>query len=114
MLTIDKGKGVDARRKSYMRDHLTGSNIFPRLLRTVDTECHSLFTTVCAELRQVIDEETRNLSNDLHVIVAEEGELTEATRFPETASMLREELKRAERTLGMARGIVDELRSTSS
>lgn len=114
MLTIDKGRGVDARRKSYMRDHLTGSNIFPRLLRAVDTECHSLFTTVCAELRQAIDEEMRNLCNDLHVIVAEEGELTEATRFPETASMLSKKLKRAERTLGMARGIVDELRSTSS
>lgn len=97
-----------------MRDHLTSSNIFPRILRTVDTGCHSVFTGVYAELRQVIDQEMQNLRSDLNVIVAEEGELTEATRFPDTARTLRDEVERAERTLELAHGIVGELRSTSS
>ena len=101
------------RRKGYMRDHLSGSNIFSRLLRTVGTDCRSLFTKTCKELRQVIDQEMENLCGNLHIIVAEEGELTEATRFPETAEKLRERVNTGEEILEKAREIVNRLQRAS-
>ena len=114
MLTINKGRGSDMRRKGYMRDHLSGSNIFSRLLRIVGTDCRSLFTKTYKELRQVIDQEMENLCGNLHIIVAEEGEVTEATRFPDIANTLHDDVEKAEKTLEKACKIVDRLGSTSS
>lgn len=102
------------RRKGYMRDHLSGSNIFSRLLRIVGTDCRSLFTKTHKELRQVIDQEMENLCGNLHIIVAEEGEVTEATSFPDIANTLHDGVEKAERTLGKACKIVGRLGSTSS
>lgn len=114
VLTIGEGEGCDARRKSYMRAHLTNSDIFSRHLRIMDTECRSLFRETHEQLKQVVYQEAKDLCADTHVIVAEEGELTEATRFPEIANTLRDRVDTAEWTLETAHGIVNTLRNTSS
>lgn len=114
MLTITKGRGVDARRKCYMRDHLTNTTIFLHLIEAISTECRSLFTETFSELKQVIHQEMENLFGDLHNITAEEGEMTEATRFPGVASSLRDKLDVAEGTLKQAYEIVGRLRSIPS
>lgn len=97
-----------------MRDHLTSSNLFFHLITAVNTDCRSLFMKTHTELRQVMNQEMGNLCSDLHVIVAEEGEMTEATRFPDVASSLLDKIGVAETTLERAREIVARLRSTSS
>lgn len=114
MLTITKGGGVDGRRKCYMRDHLTKTTIFLHLIEAINTDCRSLFTEILSELKQVIHQEMGNLYSDLHNVMAEEGEMTEATRFPGIASSLRNKVDMAESTLKQACEIVGRLRSTSS
>ncbi|RJE17724.1 hypothetical protein PHISCL_09938, partial [Aspergillus sclerotialis] len=85
----DSGNGVDARRKTYMRNHLTGSNIFPSLINRMGTNCRSLLRENQEELRHRVNEEIENIRNDLRVIVLEEGEVSEATRFPEVGRVLK-------------------------
>ena len=114
MLTTTKGRGVDARRKCYMRDHLTNTTIFLHLIEAINTDCRSLFRETFSELKQVIHQEMENIYSDLHNVMAEEGEITEATRFPVVASRLRDKVDVAESTLQQACEIVGRLRNTPS
>jgi len=114
LLTINKGGGVDARRKGYMRDHLTNHTVFLKLIRAINTDCRSLFEKTQSELRQVINQEMANLCSDLHVTVAEGSEMTEATRFSGVASRLRDKVEAAETTIERAHEIVGRLRSSFS
>ena len=96
-----------------MRTHLANSSMFSRHLGLMDMECRSLFNETRERLGQVIEQEARDLCADTHVIVAEEGELTEATRFPETAEKLRERVNTGEEILEKAREIVNRLQRAS-
>ena len=109
MLTIQKGGGVDARRKGYMRDHLTNPIVFPKLIRAVNTDCRSLFAKTQSELKQVVNQEMGSLCSDLHVIVTEGSEMTEATRFPGVSSCLCDKVEAAETTIERAHEIVGRL-----
>lgn len=96
-----------------MLNHLINSNMFSRHLGYMNTECRSLFNETRDRLEQVVEQEARDLCADTHVIVAEEGELTEATRFQETANILRERVGTGEEMLEKALEIVKRLQRTS-
>lgn len=78
----------------------------------MDTECRTLFNDTRHILKEVIGRETKDLCADVNVIVAEEGELTEATRFPETANTLLNKVEPVEKLLESALAIFKRLRST--
>lgn len=82
-----------------MRAHLTNSNTFSRYLRIMETECHFLSRETHKQLKQAVYQEAKDICADHQVIVPEEGELAEATRFPETADTLRDKVDTAEWTL---------------
>ncbi|BDD63570.1 hypothetical protein MAP00_008444 [Monascus purpureus] len=104
------GRGSDARRKGHMRLHLTSSNIFDSLIDSMEADRRNLAMENYAELNRTVSEEVRNICNDLHSVVAEEGEVAEATRFPELATSLRRRVQMAQQTLTRAQRIVGELR----
>ena len=75
----------------------------------MDAKCRSIFDKTRDRLEDVIAQEANDLCADAHVIVAEEGELTEATKFPEIAKILLDKIDPAEKTLGTAIDIVKRL-----
>lgn len=93
-----------------MRLHLTSSNIFDSLIDSMEADRRNLAMENYAELNRTVSEEVRNICNDLHSVVAEEGEVAEATRFPELATSLRRRVQMAQQTLTRAQRIVGELR----
>ena len=59
----------------------------------------------------MLDEQVGNICDDLHSIIAEEGEVTEARRFPEMARTPQLKVDAAQATLERAQRIVDGLKS---
>ncbi|UDD59534.1 hypothetical protein AFCA_006956 [Aspergillus flavus] len=108
----ESGTGSDARRKMLMRSHLTSSNIFPNLANISEAQCRAVIRNTCQDMRRMVDEVVGNICNDLHSIVAEEGEATEARRFPEMASTLQRKVDAAQATLERAQRIVGDLKNT--
>ncbi|KAB8270563.1 hypothetical protein BDV30DRAFT_228831 [Aspergillus minisclerotigenes] len=92
--------------------HLTSSNIFPNLANISEAQCRAVIRNTCQEMRRMVDEVVGNICNDLHSIVAEEGEVTEARRFPEMASTLQRKVDAAQATLERAQRIVGDLKNT--
>ncbi|KAE8380157.1 hypothetical protein BDV26DRAFT_258086 [Aspergillus bertholletiae] len=108
----DSGSGVDSRRKTKMRNHITSSNMFPDLVNISQTQCQAITREICQEMKGKVDDEIDNICDDLHNIIAEEGEVTEARRFPEMASKLQRRVGAAQATLERAQRIVDNLKNT--
>ncbi|KAE8325321.1 hypothetical protein BDV39DRAFT_194466 [Aspergillus sergii] len=108
----ESGRGSDSRRKMLMRSHLTSSNIFPNLANISETQCRAVIENICREMKRMVDELVGNICHDLHSIVAEEGEVTEARRFPEMASTLQRNVDAAQATLERAQRIVGDLKNT--
>ncbi|KAB8203587.1 hypothetical protein BDV34DRAFT_214505 [Aspergillus parasiticus] len=92
--------------------HLTSSNIFPNLANISEAQCQAVIRNTCQEMRRMVDEVVGNICNDLHSIVAEDGEVTEARRFPEMASTLQRKVNAAQATLERAQRIVGDLKNT--
>ncbi|KAF5862014.1 hypothetical protein ETB97_012252 [Aspergillus alliaceus] len=107
----ESGTGSDSRRKMQMRTHLARSGIFRNLVNISEESRRSVVEESCRDLRQKLEEEVGHICNDLHSIVAEEGEVTEARRFPEVASMLQRKAQTAQETLERAQRIVNELKN---
>lgn len=63
-------------------------------------------------MKDLVDEQVGNICDDLHNIIAEEGEVTEARRFPEMASTLQRKVDAAQATLERAQRIVADLKNT--
>ena len=95
--------------KGLMTDHLINPIVFPKLIRAINTDCRSLFGKTQSELKQVVNQEMGSLCSDLHVIVTEGSEMTEATRFPGVSSCLCDKVEAAETTIERAHEIVGRL-----
>ncbi|KAE8370056.1 hypothetical protein BDV27DRAFT_140731 [Aspergillus caelatus] len=91
--------------------YLTSSNIFPNLANISESQCRAIVREICQEMKHTLDEQVGNICDDLHCIIAEEGEVTEARRFPEMASTLQFKVDAAQATLERAQRIVDGLKS---
>ncbi|KAB8261079.1 hypothetical protein BDV32DRAFT_137730 [Aspergillus pseudonomiae] len=89
--------------------HLTNSNLFPNLTNISEAQFRASVREICQEMRRMVGEQVGNICDDLHSIIAEEGEVTEARRFPEMARTLQLKVDTAQATLERAQRIVDEL-----
>ncbi|OJJ42340.1 hypothetical protein ASPZODRAFT_125698 [Penicilliopsis zonata CBS 506.65] len=105
----DSGTGSYARRKAYMDAHLRHGNIFPQLLGIVESSNRELFRAYQTQLKRVVEAELGNILRDLRGIVPEEGELSEAARFPDLAKKLEEQTDSARQTLDRAEAILSRL-----
>ncbi|KNG83860.1 hypothetical protein ANOM_007635 [Aspergillus nomiae NRRL 13137] len=105
----ESGAGSDSRKKMLMRSHLTNSNLFPNLTNISEAQFRASVREICQEMRRMVGEQVGNICDDLHSIIAEEGEVTEARRFPEMARTLQLKVDTAQATLERAQRIVDEL-----
>lgn len=94
-----------------MRNYLTESNIFSTIINRMDTNCRSLFRENQEELRRRVNEEMENIRSDLRVIIVEEGEMSEAARFPEVGRVLKGQVEVAGGILERAGGIACRLRN---
>ncbi|GAB1193803.1 hypothetical protein APSETT444_003033 [Aspergillus pseudonomiae] len=105
----ESGAGSDSRKKMLMRSHLTNSNLFPNLTNISEAQFRASVREICQEMRRMVGEQVGNICDDLHSIIAEEGEVTEARRFPEMARTLQLKVDTAQATLERAQRIVNEL-----
>ncbi|PIG85793.1 hypothetical protein AARAC_011290 [Aspergillus arachidicola] len=108
----ESGRGSDSRRKMLMRNHLTRSNIFPNLANISESQRRAIVREIYQEMKDMVDEQVGNICDDLHNIIAEEGEVTEARRFPEMARTLQRKVDAAQATLERAQRIVGDLKNT--
>ncbi|KKK20944.1 hypothetical protein AOCH_004180 [Aspergillus ochraceoroseus] len=105
---LESGRGSHDRRKRNMDQHLRHSQIFLKLATRIQVEYDSMTNTLFDDLKQRLEAEVQNITRDLGVAIAVEGEVTEASRVPALADEMREKIARIEECLDEAQTLVKE------
>ncbi|KAF2811457.1 uncharacterized protein BDZ99DRAFT_413910 [Mytilinidion resinicola] len=98
--SLESGPGSDARRKEIMSKHIQQCRLFPKLSTMVERNHRSFVRATFDGMISAITRELDNFVRDLQLVAVEEGEETEAGRYPEFARRLRVRLVQADRVLG--------------
>jgi hypothetical protein len=108
------GKGVDARRKGYMRQRLSGPSLFHELRKMVKNAHQEAVESFLNETKNGIQTEFEHLLLDIQNVVCEEGSVSESQRYPEIASQLQSQVEVLTQALKGYHGIISELRDETS
>lgn len=97
------------RRKGIMSQHVRYAQIFLRLSHDIQEDYTSMTDDVFTELKEKLEEEVRNITRDLGVVITVEGEVTEVGRAPVLAETVRVEVPRVQMHLNEAHSILRQL-----
>ncbi|KAJ5212368.1 uncharacterized protein N7498_004014 [Penicillium cinerascens] len=103
------GKGSDQRRKKIMNDYLTHSMLFARFSNVAGREYTGALNECFDDLQRKVTEEVESMARDFNVVIAAEGQRSEAEEAPAVVDALRSRFEGTEAILERAQVVVQEL-----
>ncbi|KAJ5100706.1 hypothetical protein N7456_006758 [Penicillium angulare] len=108
------GSGSDARRKAIMHRHISGPQIFREYGNLAKTYFTAAMNECFAKLHETLVDQVDGISRDLHTVIAEDGETTEAEQSPEVSSQLGPEVGNAQGVLERVQRVLYQIEANSS
>lgn len=105
----ETGTGSDRRRKDHMEKYVRNQDIFRQLSTRAKMEYDSIINAAFADLERKLNEEVRNITRDLGVVIAVEGEVPEARREIELAQRVRDGVSQLQAQVNEAHLILNRL-----
>ncbi|CAI7598717.1 unnamed protein product [Penicillium pancosmium] len=108
-INLEGGPGSDKRKKKIMNDHLTHSMIFAKFSNVAGREYIGALNDCFDDLQRKLTEEVESMARDFNVVVAAEGQLSEAEEAPAVVDALSSRFEGTEAILKRAQMVVQEL-----
>ncbi|KAJ5292390.1 uncharacterized protein N7443_008343 [Penicillium atrosanguineum] len=108
-MNLEGGTGSDKRRKKIMNDHLTHSMLFAKFSNVAGREYTGALNECFDDLQRKVTEEVESMARDFNVVIAAEGQRSEAEEAPAVVDALRSRFEGTEAILERAQVIVQEL-----
>ncbi|KAJ6125737.1 hypothetical protein N7523_003357 [Penicillium sp. IBT 18751x] len=108
-MNLEGGTGSDKRRKKIMNDHLTHSMLFANFSNVAGREYTGALHECFDDLQRKVAEEVESMARDFNVVIAAEGQHSEAEEAPAVVDALRSRFEGTEAILERAQVVVQEL-----
>jgi hypothetical protein len=112
-LTFYTGVGSISRRKDLVARRLATSSIFLELKGKIKREQAEATQTFMEQLTMALEYEFEKVEKDIQNVVCHEGVVSEARRYPGTATQVKDLVNGLSTALESSQALVEELRSVS-